>query len=169
MAKKIRIIKNGYYAVVSEDLLKTATVKDYVYEHRLIAEEMLGRPLLEDEEVHHLDNDRLNNSTENLLVLSGTMHRKLHKWLEKNVITPKYPPRPKTLLCKTCGEFIERDSHYVDYCSDNCYGIGRRKVEWPSKEDLAELMKTTSMVKIGQDFGVSDKAVKKWCIKYGLT
>lgn len=37
--------------------------------HRKIAEEMLARPLLPGEIVHHRDGDSLNNAPENLLVL----------------------------------------------------------------------------------------------------
>ena len=44
-----------------------------------------------------------------------------------------------------------------------------RKVERPSKEKLEEMLQTNSMVKIGHSFGVSDKAVKKWILSYGIT
>ncbi len=33
MAKKKRIIKNGYVAVVSNEQLEKATFEDYIYEH----------------------------------------------------------------------------------------------------------------------------------------
>jgi hypothetical protein len=46
--------------------------------------------------------------------------------------------------------------------------IPKRKVEWPSIEELTKLINTTSMVKIGKMFGVSDNAVRKWCKKYEI-
>ncbi len=46
--------------------------------------------------------------------------------------------------------------------------IKRRKVEWPSKEELFSLIKTTSFVELGKRFGVCDKTVVKWCKNYGL-
>lgn len=49
-----------------------------VFEHRLVAEQMLGRPLSPNEQVHHIDGDRLNNSPENLLILINSDHQKLH-------------------------------------------------------------------------------------------
>jgi len=40
----------------------------YVLEHLLIAEQMLGRPLMESEEVHHKDRNKLNNHPSNLQI-----------------------------------------------------------------------------------------------------
>lgn len=47
--------------------------------HRLVTEEMLGRPLLPGEVVHHRDGDSTNNARENLLVLPS---QRLHAHLE---------------------------------------------------------------------------------------
>jgi len=43
-------------------------------EHRVIVEEVLGRPLLADEVVHHIDGDVTNNNKENLLVCDQNYH-----------------------------------------------------------------------------------------------
>lgn len=43
-----------------------------------------------------------------------------------------------------------------------------RKVTRPGKEDLEQMLQTTPMTKIGEKFGVSDNAVRKWCKWYGL-
>ena len=37
-----------------------------------------------------------------------------------------------------------------------------------NKEELEKLILTTSFIKIGQKYGVSDNAVRKWCMRYGL-
>jgi len=50
----------------------------YVMEHVLSAESKLGRPLSDDEHVHHIDGDKLNNHPDNLMVLSNSEHATLH-------------------------------------------------------------------------------------------
>lgn len=53
-------------------------------EHRLIAEQILGRKLFTDEIVHHIDDSPVNNDRSNLAVMSRITHGKLHLFL--NVI-----------------------------------------------------------------------------------
>jgi very-short-patch-repair endonuclease len=44
----------------------------------------------------------------------------------------------------------------------------QRKVERPSKEELFEMVKNKPFTTIANEYGVSDKAVSKWCKQYGL-
>lgn len=47
-------------------------------EHRVVAERTLGRPLVADEIVHHIDGDRGNNDPANLKVMSQSEHAAHH-------------------------------------------------------------------------------------------
>ena len=48
------------------------------YEHRLVVEEDLGRKLESHEDVHHIDGNKLNNTIDNLKVLSKREHTIIH-------------------------------------------------------------------------------------------
>ena len=50
-----------------------------VYLHRIVAEQTLGRSLKPGEIVHHLDEDKTNNSPENLVVCTPSVHRQYHR------------------------------------------------------------------------------------------
>lgn len=169
MAKKKRIDRNGYVAVhVGEDLT-TADVSQYQYEHILVAEEMLDRPLKSGEVVHHLDSNRSNNSPDNLLVLSGPMHAKLHTWMDKNIIIPKpdYQERIDRgcVRCQICDKPIDSN---MKFCSPEHASQARTSEIKPDKETLEALVQNTPMTKIGSEYGVSDNAVRKWCKSYGI-
>lgn len=59
----------------------------YVLEHHLVAYELLGRRLLPNEVVHHKDENRENNSPENLAVMTRSAHISLHH--KGKVVTPE--------------------------------------------------------------------------------
>ena len=46
--------------------------------HRALVEEHIGRELTEDEVVHHIDGNKLNNDISNLMVMTKRAHSKLH-------------------------------------------------------------------------------------------
>lgn len=48
------------------------------HEHRIVAEQMLGRPLVRGEIVHHRDGNKHNNAPENLEVMTQAEHMRRH-------------------------------------------------------------------------------------------
>jgi HNH endonuclease len=82
----VRRDKQGYILVKCPDHPHT-TKQGYVRQHRLVAEEMLGRYLLPTEVVHHKDDDPGNNDPSNLMVyetnaqhLAETLKGKCPNW-----------------------------------------------------------------------------------------
>jgi hypothetical protein len=64
-------IANGYRMIWTEDRGK-------IREHRYIMEKYLGRKLESNEDVHHMDGNKLNNDISNLLLLSKSEHMLIH-------------------------------------------------------------------------------------------
>ena len=76
---------HGYYEVwLGPDSTNYGRKDGYVLEHRKVAQDLIGRALLPNEVVHHIDGDKLNNSPKNLFICS-TMneHREIHNGLER--------------------------------------------------------------------------------------
>lgn len=56
--------------------------ENWVPEHVLVAEKKIGRFLIKGEHVHHINLDTLDNSADNLIVLRGSEHTRLHRQLD---------------------------------------------------------------------------------------
>ena len=78
-SKNKRILSKDYvYIYNPEHPHAIGTRKLYVAEHRIVMEKFLDRYLTNDEIVHHIDRNTLNNNIENLQLLTPSQHSKLH-------------------------------------------------------------------------------------------
>lgn len=70
-------MKVGYLQTMMKDHPE-ADRFGYIFVHRLVAEQKIGRLLEPDEEVHHINGIRTDNRPENLEVMSKSEHMRLH-------------------------------------------------------------------------------------------
>ena len=68
--------------------------------------------------------------------------------------------------CASCGKEITRYSK-SGLCEE-CVRKASRVVERPTREELKQLIRNKPFTQIGQMYGVSDKAITKWCKKENL-
>lgn len=85
-----------------------ADVRGYAYEHRLVAERKLGRPLAKGEHVHHVDGNKRNNAPANLEVLTVAEHRAEHRVPRKAALRLPGEPNPEIACGCGCGEQFKR-------------------------------------------------------------
>lgn len=72
------VASNGYVLIRVGTAHHLADVRGYAYEHRLVAETMIGRRLIGGEEVHHINGDRADNSPENIEIKESRAHHKMN-------------------------------------------------------------------------------------------
>lgn len=68
----------GWYIDVQGYKVITPNRETKLYEHRLVMEEELGRPLKSSEIVHHIDGNKKNNHPDNLMIMTRSEHMKEH-------------------------------------------------------------------------------------------
>lgn len=157
--------------------------------HILIAEEMLGRYLQDQETVHHIDGNTQNNDKSNLMVFAtNSDHINYHKmrdafprgeyiltyingvyrcqtlqnFMTQNPITTVNGK--KVRICPNCGNYMNSSSSMCMHCKS----LASRKVKRPDRRTLKAEIRKTPMTQLAKKYGVSDNAIRKWCQTYGL-
>lgn len=101
-------------------------------------------------------------------LLCMNCHMEVHEQLDKEEHLYQERARLPNKECLTCGKLFHARRVDAKYCSTQCSGKAARKVERPSKHNLALLMTVNGWSQLGRMFDVSGNAVKKWAVSYGL-
>ena len=67
---------NGGYIYIASKNHPNSTLDGYVAEHRLVMEKKIGRFLLKEEIIHHLNENKSDNRIENLVITNSSEHIK---------------------------------------------------------------------------------------------
>ena len=138
---KVKINKDGRMRAYYKDNNSKDKLISYP---KLIMEEYLGRKLLDNEIVHHIDGNPLNNDISNLQVLTYEEHNRLHfkSYYDKEVIC-EVCGRPFIWTAKRQGFFqrdLNRNKNRIITCSRRCSNIYGRYIQLGYNENEALLM-----------------------------
>lgn len=120
--------------------------------------------LIDEEKVHQPVSVLVFNSPE-----SYTQWQETHPELQKLISRDNYQLSisARNTNCLYCDKILVK-KYQNNYCSHTCSKLASRKVERPSKEELQRLVWTKPTSQLAKDFGVSDKAIEKWCKTYKI-
>lgn len=168
-----------------------ATKEGYVYTHVLVAEKNLGRFLKPEEVVHHIDEDKYNNSPNNIIVFkTNADHVAFHGgrdavqdgdvwWCPDKGSGTVCPlcggvKDDKSTKCSKCRSLADKEKHkrrVMQILSQgnvplSCMGVmDQPKI---ARDVLKRKIRNESFLSIGKEFGVSDNTIKQWCGRYDL-
>ena len=72
--------------------------------------------------IHHIDGNKDNNITKNLVQVTPSEHQKIHGNLEKyrEERWSKIKSRLRTIICKECGKEVKATNTHQKFCSQRC-------------------------------------------------
>lgn len=164
-------------STVSSTRIRDRLLKEKVKEHiceRCGKTEWEGEPI--PLQLHHINGDRTDNRLENLQMLCPNCHTLTDNYCGKKL-------KKEEKHCIICGKIINRGSTYCFSCfnkyikektkngfiKDEFKNNQNEIVKHPTKEELIDTFKIFGSFRgVARKYGVSDKAIVKWCIKYDL-
>lgn len=97
------VASNGYVLIRVGKDHHLADVRGYAYEHRLAAEEKIGRRLRPGEQVHHVNGNRQDNRPENIEVKASLADHFVEHRKPENRYRLRMPGEPNPMIECECG------------------------------------------------------------------
>lgn len=137
------VTSHGYVMVKAPDH-PDAHANGYVYEHRLVAEQKLGRRITSEEHVHHQNSDKQDNRPENLEVLHNTEHRVKHR---NGGNRKRLPGEPNPVIeCGCgCGETFRKYDKW-NRPRERLPGHTEYSRATPAKDDIMKVLRRDSPI-----------------------
>ena len=156
-----------YKWVKAPDGHPNASKRGTIQEHRLVAEQIVNRPLSEKEVVHHKDGNTLNNNIDNLMIFAtANDHNAFHGGEDIYEVNSVWRAKKRTKPCKTCGNNFEYTHSSQIFCCRQCAAKDLVKF---SEEEIKEIqnelyLSNGNFSKVGRDRNVTYAAIKN-CLK----
>jgi len=147
----LKLDKGTGYLYFLDKQCPLATGNSYrVYYHRYIMSIHLGRWLTTTEVVHHKDENKLNNSIDNLEILTASEHTKAH-------VT-----RLENKTCKNCNKEYKPSKSTQKFCSVTCYNnYSRKNSHHITAESIEYWVRKYSWTRASKELGLSDNGLRK--------
>ena len=111
----------------------------------------------------HIDGDNTNNELINLRWICPNCDRQLPTYSGRNAVHLK-----KQTYCIACGKKISKKSKYCKSCFNKIISVNQPRKFDIDRDVLKNKIRAMSFSRIGQEYNVSDNAIRKLCKKYGL-
>jgi Zn finger protein HypA/HybF involved in hydrogenase expression len=117
-------------------------------------------------QLDHINGSGNDNRIENLRLLCPNCHSQTETFAGRR----KSYAKIYRYSCSQCYASITKFSTLglCRKCASIRFNLKKRKVERPSKQELEILIWSKPTTHLAQEFGVSDKAIEKWCKSYGI-
>lgn len=146
------------------------TKRGFIQEHRLVAEQIVGRLLTKNEVVHHIDENTLNNNVDNLMVFAAARdHNAFHMgaptWSNDGIIWHS-STATKIKKCEYCGKlFYPHNTKLSDcrFCSVDCVNKAKMKNNDERVNKIQELLydNNGNFSEVARILGMSANGIKK--------
>lgn len=141
-----RILNDDYYYALVPGH-PYASKNNYVFEHRIIMENKIGRYLCPGEVVHHINRNKKDNRPENLELTTQSAHMSGH--LRVGVLMVD-------ILCPSCKKTVTREHRQTHLskkglytaCSRSCRGKFSRYIQLNGKDEKVKYAISTNVIKV---------------------
>ena len=163
--------QSKYIAVYMPEHHRANSTNGSVYVHILQMESKLGRELKSGEVVHHIDENKHNNSEDNLMCFRTVSdHTSFHnggELLKNDDGSYSCEKTARKNICPRCGR---EKTVKAKMCADCRKNVSKESSVFKdtTREELKALIREKSFIELGKMFGCSDNNVRKKCKELNL-
>lgn len=139
--------KGDYNWCVVRGHPKATKYGSYVYHHRIVMENYIGRILRTNEVVHHKNENKKDNRIENLELMDVREHSRIHRSTGKSMVTLKCPECSVIFDKERRLTFITKEKVKFTACSKSCSGKFSMKIYKLGITDEIKQLLTENFVK----------------------